>query len=200
MDADSNSESFRAKTIIMTAINKGKIEPVVKILQQLLPVDEPIQDGNITTLMLVAGKGTASDIAQILSLGPDINLTDNYGRTALHFACRSGNIETFNQLIAIEELEYDVFTHAGVTPLMMAVESRNIELVAACLRANFNPFLHDALNNTAMDYANFGREQLDNDIAVIIDQAMTQWKTQLSATELVEGQPEFSNHFQEFLK
>ena len=59
---------------------------------------------------------------------------------------------------AIEELEYDVFTHAGVTPLMMAVESRNIELVAACLRANFNPFLHDALNHTAMDYANFGRE------------------------------------------
>ena len=108
--------------------------------------------------MLVAGKGSKNDIAQILSLGPDINLTDNYGRTALHFACRSGNIETFNELVAIEELEYDVFTHAGVTPLMMAVESRNIELVAACLRANFNPFLHDALNNTAMDYANFGRE------------------------------------------
>ena len=32
MVEDSNSESFRAKTIIMTAINKGKIDPVVKIL------------------------------------------------------------------------------------------------------------------------------------------------------------------------
>ena len=42
VEPESNSESFRAKTIIMTAINKGKIEPVVKILQQLLPVDEPI--------------------------------------------------------------------------------------------------------------------------------------------------------------
>ena len=108
--------------------------------------------------MLVAGKGNGSDIAKIMGLGPDINKTDNYGRTAIHFACRSGNVETFNQLVAAEELEYDVFTHAGVTPLTMAVESRNIELVAACLRANFNPFLHDALNRTAMEYANFGRE------------------------------------------
>ena len=54
-------------------------------------------------------------------------------------------METFEQLIAQEELEYDVFTNAGVTPLMMAVESRSINLVAACLRSNFNPFLHDAL-------------------------------------------------------
>ena len=87
-----------------------------------------------------------------------MNKQDSYGRTAIHFACRSGNIDTFNALVEQEELEYDIFTNAGVTPLMMAVESRNIELVAACLRANFNPFLHDALNNTAMDYANFGRE------------------------------------------
>ena len=115
-------------------------------------------DGNITSLMLVAGKGSGSDIKKVLGLNPDINRTDAYGRTAIHFACRSGNIDTFNELVALEELEYDVFTHAGVTPLMMAVESRNIELVAACLRANFNPFLHDALNHSAMDYANFGRE------------------------------------------
>ena len=151
-------ENQRAKTIIMTAINKGKIEPVIKILQQLLPVDESIMDGNITTLMLVAGKGSGSDIKRVLALNPDINRVDSYGRTAIHFSCRSGNIETFNELVALEDLEYDVFTNAGVTPLMMAVESRNIELVAACLRANFNPFLHDALQNKAMDYANFGRE------------------------------------------
>ena len=125
-------------------------------------------DGEVTTLMLVAGKGTASDIEKLMALAPDINKTDKYGRTALHFACRSGNESTFSELIKDQELEYDVFTNAGVTPLMMAVESHNIQLVAACLRANFNPFLHDSLNHTALDYANFGREQLDNDIAVIL--------------------------------
>ena len=108
--------------------------------------------------MLVAGKGSASDITKILSLNPQVNQTDSYGRTALHFACRSGNCETFDVLIEHEEIEYDVFTNAGVTPVMMAVESRNIELVAACLRANCNPFLQDALKHTPMAYANFGRE------------------------------------------
>ena len=137
-----------------------------------MPVDEPIMDGEITTLMLVAGKGSSEAIQQILALNPDINKVDKYGRAAIHFACRSGNMDTFNELIKSEELEYDIFTNAGVTPLMMAVESRSIDLVAACLRANFNPFNHDALHHTAMDKANFGREKLDNDIAVIIDQAM----------------------------
>ena len=137
-----------------------------------MPVDEPIMDGNITTLMLVAGKGSGADVQKLLELNPDVNKTDKYGRTALHFSCRSGNESTFETLVALEELEYDVFTHAGVTPLMMAVESRNIELVAACLRANFNPFLHDGLGHSALDYARFGHEKLDNDISVIIDNAM----------------------------
>ena len=115
-------------------------------------------DGDITTLMLVAGKGSTADIQKVLNLGPDVNKTDKYGRTALHFACRAGNMEAFKQLVELEDIEYDVFTKAGVTPLMMAVESRNINLIAECLRANFNPFLHDGLGRTALDYARFGHE------------------------------------------
>ena len=95
--------------------------------------------------MLVAGKGTQQDITAILSLNPDVNQVDNYGRTALHFSCRSGNMDTYGVLVELETIEYNVFTNAGVTPLMMAVESRNIELVATCLRNQFNPFLFDAL-------------------------------------------------------
>ena len=188
----------RAKNIIIQAVNKGKIDPIVTIHQQLVPVDEPIMDGNITTLMLVAGKGQAEDIVKLLALNPDVNKTDKYGRTALHFACRSGNENTFNELVALEELEYDVFTRAGVTPLMMAVESRNIELVAACLRANFNPFLHDGLGHTALDYARFGHEKLDNDISVIIDNAMGQWRSQLPENELTDGQIDFDANLRNF--
>ena len=82
---------------------------------------------------------------------------------------------------------------------MMAVQSRNIELVAACLRANFNPFLHDSLDSTAMDYAKVGREKLDNDIVIILNQAMEQWKSQLSAEELLEGQPKFPSRIKTFI-
>ena len=96
MVEEGSSEAQRAKTIIVAAITKGKIDPVIKIHQQLLPINEPIMDGSITTLMLVAGKGTADDIAKVLQLSPDLNQTDSYGRTAIHFACRSGNLDTFS--------------------------------------------------------------------------------------------------------
>ena len=166
---EQSDEKTRAKTIIGMAIRKGKIQPVVQILQQLLNVNEPIDEAGSTTLMLVAGKGTAQDLQQILAFSPDVSKEDSYGRTAIHFACRSGNQATFGLLSELEDIEVNCFTNAGVTPLMMAVQSRHIELVAACLRSNCNPFLHDALGHTAMDYANFGREKLDNDISVIID-------------------------------
>ena len=164
--------SERAKIIICQAVNQGKIDPVVGIINQgLVQLNEPVQDGDITVLMLVAGKGSAEDIQKILDLGPEVNKPDKYGRTALHFACRSGNMETFSKLVDLEDMEYDVFTKAGVTPLMMAVESRNINLIAECLRSNFNPFLQNGLNQTALDYARFGHEKIDNDIVVILEKA-----------------------------
>ena len=52
-----------------------------------------------------------------------------------------------------EDLDVDAVSHAGVTPLMTTVESGNLELVAKCLNERFNPFLKDALDRTALDYA-----------------------------------------------
>ena len=50
-----------------------------------------------------------------------------------------------------------------------------------------------------MDYGKVGREKLDNDIVIILNQAMEQWKTQLSAEELLEGQPQFPSRIKSFL-
>ena len=44
----------------------------------------------------------------------------------LHFACRAGNLDFFQQLIANQSIDVDAVTNAGVTPLMMAIESGNI--------------------------------------------------------------------------
>ncbi len=59
-----------------------------------------------------------------------------------------------------DELEVDVVTKAGVTPLMMAVESGHIQLVAECINNQFNPLLKDALDRTAKDYAKHYRDIL----------------------------------------
>ena len=93
-----------------------------------------------------------------------MNLKDNIGRTPLHFACRRGNLEIFNLLVQIEDIDLDCQTNAGVTPLMMAVHSGNIKLVAACLNSNLNPFLKDGLERTALDYASSFTDVLGTDV------------------------------------
>ena len=85
--------------------------------------------------------------------GADYHAQDHYGRTALHHACRAGNLENVSLMFQIEDINVNVVTRAGVTPLMMAAKSGNVEVVAACLNANMNPFPKDGLGNDVKYYA-----------------------------------------------
>ena len=58
--------------------------------------------------MLCASIGSVEITQLVLTLGPNVNVRDAVGRTALHFACRRGNLEIFNLLIAKEEIDPDV--------------------------------------------------------------------------------------------
>ena len=107
-----------------------------------------------------------------MQLNPNYDARDRVGRSALHFACRAGNTETFDALAKNEDVDLDAVTNAGVTPLMMAVESGNIELVAQCLNNNLNPFIKDALERTAEDYAKHFRDVMGHDMRQLIVNAM----------------------------
>ena len=113
-----------------------------------------------------------------MALNPDVNLQDQIGRTALHYACRAGKLDTFGVLANLEEIDLDSVTNAGVTPLMMAIESGNIELVAEALNANLNPFLADALGRNSLDYASQFRNVKGHDMRQLIETAMQQWREQ----------------------
>ena len=63
---------------------------------------------------------------------------------------------------------------------MMAVESANFDLVTECLNNNMNPFLKDALNRQALDYAGKQHGQTENpredrDERELLTEAMEQW-------------------------
>ena len=116
----------KAKQVIMEAINKKKMEPVLNIVRHGYPVNEPILYGGVNLLMHAAGNCNGDEIAQIMTLSPDVTAKDNLGRTALHFACRAGNLETFQKLVEHDDTDIDAVTNAGVTPLMMAIESGKI--------------------------------------------------------------------------
>ena len=93
----------------------------MQILQGGYPVDKPVQDPEITPLMLAASLGTAKVVKAILKSNPDVNAVDTVGRTTLHYACRRGDIEIFKVLMEDTEVNEDAQTKAGVSPMMMAV-------------------------------------------------------------------------------
>ena len=72
-------------------------------------------------------------------------------------------------------IDVDAVTNAGVTPLMMAIESGEIQLVAAALNSNLNPFLKDALNRSPLDYAAQFRNVMGHDMRLLIQAAIDQW-------------------------
>lgn len=102
------------------------MEPVVSIVKHGYPVNDPIMYGGVNLLMHVSGTCSENELNQIMALEPGLNIKDNLGRTALHFACRAGNVATFKVLANFDDTEVDGVTNAGVTPLMMAIESGNI--------------------------------------------------------------------------
>ena len=76
--------------------------------------------------MLAASNGTVEMLQVVLGQGANVNVTDNLGRTALHFACRRGSLEHAQVLLQIEDADLDAQTKGGVTALMMAVNSGNV--------------------------------------------------------------------------
>ena len=157
----------RSKIVIFQALKTDNITPVIKIVKAGFHVDTPMEQG-MTILMHVAGSGDASMLNDIMKLGPNLDVKDNIGRTALHFAARAGNLETFKILVELDEIDIDAVTNAGMTPLMCAVESGAIQVVAESLNNNLNPFLKDALDRTALDYAMYYRDALGDDMRGLI--------------------------------
>ena len=143
----------RAKILILDAVDQGDVSSCVSIITHGFPVDSPVVDTDVTLLMLVSAVGTADQLQMILDLDPEVNQRDKIGRTALHHSCSAGNLNTFKGLVEVDDVDIDVTTNAGFTPLMMAVNSEKIQLVAECLNCNLNPFLKDGTGRTALDYA-----------------------------------------------
>ena len=94
----------------------------------------------------------------------------------------------------------DKATNSGVTPLMMAIESGDIELVAVALNANLNPFLKDGLGRSPMDYAQQYRNVKGHDMRNLISAAQNQWYEQIpNEADRMAGQIDFDEaHFGEF--
>ena len=180
---DQQNQTKRAANVIVNAIKQGDVAPIEQIVQHGFDVDTPIKDCDVNMLMEAATNLDAESFKRILAMNPNVNARDKVGRTALHFACRAAKMDTFNLLVENEEVDLDAVTNAGVTPLMMAIESGEIDFVAECLNNNMNPFVKDALERTASDYAKHYRDVMGHDMRTLIENAQKQWMTQTEEAE-----------------
>ena len=92
----------------------------------------------------------------MLALTPNLEITDAFGYTVMHYACLGGNKACFDLLAEKAEelgLDVDATSEGGVTCLMAAIKSRNKELVAAVLTTSANQFFRDCVGKDALDYA-----------------------------------------------
>ena len=171
VEAASSKQMVLLNTSVALLSNPAKKTKAINFIVEMictrgiLPVTHTFaQARDQTVLHLVAAHGNADNINKAIQAGAAVDALDQFGYTMLHAAARHGNLETFSVLSEQESLDVDEFTTAGLTPLMLAVQSRNEELIAFILEQSANPFFYDCLNKTALDYANFLNDDRKNEI------------------------------------
>ena len=71
------------------------MDPVINLVKKGYPIDEPLNSFEVNAVMHATAVLSGEKFRRLLSLKPNLSRVDRYGRTALHFACRSGNLENF---------------------------------------------------------------------------------------------------------
>ena len=94
-------------------------------------------------------------VKALWSTTDDINQFDCVGRNAAHYAVGNKNIVALDYLCSDGvEIDIDKQTVGGLTPLALAVKGGAVNVVAAVLNNNGNPFFRDQLGMEPVDMAN----------------------------------------------
>ena len=84
----------------------------------------------MTATMHAAAVAGNTVLNAMIEKGPDLGKKDSTGRSALHYACRAGNHKTVRILLAASTPEIrELKTNGGITPMMSAVQSGDIDVV-----------------------------------------------------------------------
>ncbi|XP_005094423.1 ankyrin-1 [Aplysia californica] len=82
----------------------------------------------------------------------NVNWADPTGATALHFACRSGNVDTLRCLLAFDP-DVDAVTKDGTSPLMYCALHNNIAGMKLLLEMDANPNVADSKGHSPLYHA-----------------------------------------------
>lgn len=112
-----------------------------------LDVDQSAAAKSVTALMDASAKGDIDEIKQIVeaaNLSAQIlNAQDAHGRCALHWAVQENQYEAVKFLLDLKSIDIDVCDIDGFTPLMLAIDNKNLEISKMLIDKNAEVNLRD---------------------------------------------------------
>lgn len=166
---DINAVDNEGKTALHIATKHGDIENVKFLLK--MEAEYNIEDNrgkiprsytkdnelkkNFASAIFInaARKEDMDSMITNLERGADINWSDKYDLTALHYSSAKGNIEIVNHLLSQNDIDPNPQDIHGSTPLDLAVANGHIDVVKSLLKKGADPNIKDQNGKTALHIA-----------------------------------------------
>jgi ankyrin repeat protein len=137
---------------VTRAAESGSKGLVAMLLDEGVPVDSRDADGR-TPLMAAAIKGQALLVGSLVGTGATCTAVDNKGNTPMHYAASGMGNEVTLQFLGEKADLVNKPNNDGETPLITAIESHNMDNVAALMELGANPLQADKDGVNAMGHA-----------------------------------------------
>jgi hypothetical protein len=145
-----------------TAINQGNLARINELLSSGYDVNSrSAWEGGRSALMLAAENGRTDAVKLLVERGAEVDLRDQWGRTALMYACSYEEASTPERLEIIKFLidrgaDVNAKTESGETALMYAAENQEAEYVKLLIDRGADVNAKDAEGDAAWAYAAYG--------------------------------------------
>ena len=146
------------KALHYACINNSSPEVFSCLLEKGADINACLNNG-MTPLMIAAEDSLVNVVTFLIKQGANVDLQDNYGKTALHYALGSLNF-SFEILCCLIEKGADVNTGSNdkLTPLMIAAEKGHINALTFLIKFGADVDLQDKNGKTALHYALSGSD------------------------------------------
>ncbi len=143
---------------LLSAIKSNDLPKIRILLDSGQDVNGELDDEKRSALLLGSFYGDPELIKLLIEKGADVNATDKYGRTALHFAARAGKCENIGVLVTsgaqLERTEIKNY----YTPLMEAAWAGKSQAAGCLAQVGSGIDSQDGFGFTALMHAVWSRD------------------------------------------
>ncbi|KAF1325095.1 Tkl protein kinase, partial [Globisporangium splendens] len=136
----SNFEGEFGNTLLSAAAHRGHLD----LIKLFLSKGAPIEGTRSSALLHAAMWGNYDAIQCLCENGADVNYADTAGRTALHMAARTGNLDIVEYLLEEHAANPNLVMQDGLTVLDLSVSCPNIVRVLLAHNADVGTTLQES--------------------------------------------------------